>query len=837
MKINNRKWTNQIVVWLTCVSVFFVIQARALDVVDPTGVNYTVVSDNSEYDSSYTSANLFDMDMTGVATGTILSGNQYADAGLGNCFVAFQLETIYTNVASIFYAQRSGSNPALDKIGIIRLWASAAAPFTAADPGTPPDSIIDITNSNGGQWTEYLMTNVVAGQYFLIELEQTTVGGNPGGTQFRLGADLGLPPAIVAAPVGKTVYVGGTARFNTSASGTAPLTYTWTFGGNTLQNGGQISGADTGNLVISSATLANAGEYSLKISNGIGVTNVAANLAVEAAPTNAAEAAVIADNPLAFWQLNDPPGSTNALDLAGTYNGSYGSDSTLGVNGPQSPAYPGFSSTNTALQTTGFDIDSAVTLPPLDISATNSVTILAWIYQDGSQGPQQPYTGIVFARGSGTAAGLICSSDGTQLAYQWGGNRYNFVSGLTLPTNQWTLVAMVYTTNFTTLYCGSTNGVVLSAVDNFVQSGQTFAGNTWIGLDPDVGESSRTYNGLIDNVAFFNRALSSSEVDAIYDAGTGIVPTLQIIGQTATNVSVLQGQPINLSVRVSGLNPVYQWYEQNAPIAGATNSFYTVTNAIVADTGNYYVVVTNSVNSATSAVITVTVPSYVVVPIGPSGAIYTNISWSSEYDADYSGTNMFDSDLTGVSIGTHLTGNDWADDGYNTAFPPAYLAFQVDQSYTVSAVLYAQRNDQPGQTIDKITSLSVWASATTPFAAADPGTTPDAVVSIPDVDAGVLHAYVLPATVTGQYFVIEAAQNPTVYGSNIGGNEFRLATLVTPGRLTFTNSPAGLTLNWPAGTALQQADNLRGPWVTATGVTSGIPIPATVPMRFYRILY
>lgn len=835
MKMNNRK--NQLVVWLTCISVFLGIQAKALDVIDPTGVSYTGVSDNSEYNSSYSSANLFDLDMTGVTLGTILSGSEYADAGLTNCFVTFQVETVYTNVASVFYAQRSGSNPAEDKIGIIRLWASTTTPFTAANPGTQPDSVIEITNSTGGQWTEYLMTNAVAGQYFLLELEQTTVGGNPGGMQFRLGADLGIPPSVAVAPVRKTVYVGGTARFNTSASGTVPLTYTWTFGGNTLQNGGQISGADSGNLVILGATLANAGEYSLTISNSFGVTNEVASLAVVAAPTNAAEAAVVADNPLAFWQLNEPPGSTNALDLAGTYNGNYGSDSILGGSGPQSPAFPGFSSTNTALQTTAFDINSAVTLPPLDISSTNSVTILAWIYQDGSQGPQQPYTGIVFGRGAGTAAGLICSSDGTQLGYQWGGNRYDFVSGLILPTNQWTLVAMVYTTNFTTLYCGSTNGVVLSAVDDFAQVGQTFEGNTWIGLDPDVGESARTYNGLIDDVAFFNRALSGSEIDAIYDAGTGIVPTLQIIGQTATNLNVFQGQPINLSVQVSGLSPAYQWYKQNTPIVGATNSSYTISNAAVADSGTYFVVVTNTVNSVTSASITVTVPSYVVVPIGASGSNYTNISWSSEYDAGYSGTNLFDSDLTGVSIGTHLTGNDWADDGYGTAFAPAYLAFQMDRSYAVSAVLYAQRNDQSGQTIDKITSLSVWASATTRFAAADPGTTPDAVVSIPDVDAGILHAYVLPATVTGQYFVIEVAQNPIVYGSNIGGNEFRLATLVTPGLLTFTNSAAGLTLNWPAGTTLQQADNLRGPWVAATGVTSGIPIPATVPMRFYRIIY
>ena len=125
--------------------------------------------------------------------------------------------------------------------------------------------------------------------------------------------------------------------------------------------------------------------------------------------------------------------------------------------------------------------------------------------------------------------------------------------------------------------------------------------------------------------------------------------------------------------------------------------------------------------------------------------------------------------------------------------------------------------------------------STTPFAAADPGTVPDATVAIPEVDAGILHAYPLPGTVTGQYFLIEVDQDPIVTGSNIGGNEFRLATFVTPASLTFSNSPAGLILNWSAGSTLQQADILTGPWTAAVEVTNGLPFPKTAPHRFYRI--
>lgn len=839
MNTNKLNRTKCLVGWLALALLFPAVRTQALDVINPTGLNYTGVSDSSEYSSDYAATGLFDLDVTSIPVGTILSGDaEYATAGQSNCFVAFQLDQSYTNVASIFYAQRQGNDPTLDKIQIISIWASDSIPFAAADPGTPPDSVIAVTNQTGAQWTEYLMTNTIAGQYFLIDLQQTTPGGNPGGHEFRLGAALGIPPQIAQAPAGKMVYEGGTARFSASAGGTIPLVYSWSHGSSPLSNGGRISGADTGNLVISGVIPTDAGDYTLTISNSYGATNATANLAVVPVPADAgaAETAVIAKAPLAFWQLNEPHGSTTAFDLVGSFNGTYGLDSGTGVAGPQSPAYPGFSSTNTAVQTFSFDSFSPVTVPPLNISTTDSVTILAWIYQDGSQGPQQPYTGIIFCRGNGTAAGLICSSDGTRLGYQWNGNQYNFNSGLVIPTNQWTLVALVYTTNFTTLYCGADDGVVLSAVDNTAQVGQSFNSPMMIGIDTDVGESTRTFNGVIDNVAFYNRALSGSEINDIYSAGTGINPQLQIFSQTATNLTIFQGEPIDLMVQVSGLNPVYQWYRQNTPtdtlIGGATNNSFTVsTSAQVGDAGNYYVVVTNQSDSVTSEVITVTVPSYLVSPIGPSGSIYTGISSSSDYSSDYAGTNMFDTDVTGISLGTHLTGNDWAAVGTD----PEYLAFQVDQSYPVNAIFYAQRNGS-NPNVDKITQISIWASQTTPFGAFDPGTTPDAVIPITNTGGAMWERYILPATVAGQYFLIEVEQNP-VAGGNIGGNEFRLGAFVTPVPLTYSYSPAGLTLNWPSSAALQQADNVTGPWTPATGVTSGVPIPTTTPQKFYRILY
>ena len=833
MNMNTRIRRN----WLVVAFLSLIIQARALDVIDPTGVNYTVISDSSHFDASYTAANLFDLNMTGVPVGTGLAGNDFAKSGTGESYVAFQLDQNYTNIGSIFYAQRGANSTTVDKVWTISIWASSSTPFTAADPGVPANSVVEVNHTPGAAWTEYALTNTIVGQYFLLKLEQTVLAGNPGGREFRLGALLGQAPVMVQAPSDKTVYVGGKARFSAQTAGTAPLTYQWAKGATLLTNDARISGATTANLVISPAILSDAGAYSLTVTNAYGTNSgTTFNLNVVPAPVNPVATTIISNGPVAYWQFNETVGSTVALDLVGSYNGVYGSLSGVGATGPRPPTYPGFVSTNTGVQTIAFTSDSAVKMPPLNLSTSNSVTIVAWIYSDVSGGPQNPYTAIAYCRGGSTSAGLILSSDGTKVAYQWAGTRYFFDSGITVPVNQWTMVAMVYTTNATTLYCGTTNGLVLAATDNFTQAGQAFDFTTYIGLDTDLGGSARTFNGVIDDVAFFNRALSKAEIGAIYSAGTGIVPSLQILSQT-TNQSLFLGDRLSLAAVVSGPNPVYQWYKQDAPIAGATNDTYIVNSAKVSDGGNYYLVATNQANSVTSAVINVTVTSYLVWPLSPPGTLYTGIIASSEYpDPDYKGTNLFDSDLTGLSVGAQLNGGDWADDGVALALGPAYLSFQVDQAYPVNAIFYAQRKNISGNPIDKVTALSLWASSSTPFAAADPGTTPDGVVPVPDIDGGVLHRYILPSTVTGKYFVIKAEQNPTVANSNIGGNEFRLGVFVTPAALTFTPSPGALTLNWTYGT-LQSADNVTGPWTAATGITSGVPFSTTNAKSFYRVLY
>lgn len=78
------------------------------------------------------------------------------------------------------------------------------------------------------------------------------------------------PLAIVVQPAGQTVTEGGTATFNVWAVGMAPLRFQW------LLNAKKIAGATNASLTLTNVHPAQAGSYSVKISNSTGTTNSAA---------------------------------------------------------------------------------------------------------------------------------------------------------------------------------------------------------------------------------------------------------------------------------------------------------------------------------------------------------------------------------------------------------------------------------------------------------------------------------------------------------------------------------------------------------------------------------
>ena len=90
-----------------------------------------------------------------------------------------------------------------------------------------------------------------------------------------------VAPTIVTQPEGLTVTASSNAIFTVAADGTAPLLYQW------RKNAGNLSGATNTTFTIASAQAANAGDYTVIVSNSGGaVTSVVATLTVNALPVS-----------------------------------------------------------------------------------------------------------------------------------------------------------------------------------------------------------------------------------------------------------------------------------------------------------------------------------------------------------------------------------------------------------------------------------------------------------------------------------------------------------------------------------------------------------------------
>ena len=138
-------------------------------------------------------------------------------------------------------------------------------------------------------------------------------------------------------------------------------------------------------------------------------------------------------------------------------------------------------------------------IPALDVS-TNTFTITAWVKPDGIQ---PDYSGIVMANGS--SAGINFRGGNNSLGYHWpGGGQWWWDSGLIVPEEEWSYVAMVVTPDDITLYL---NGIPSS---QSLTMSEAEIGSLLIGSYQNWG--SRYYTGQIDEVRIWNRSLSQDEI-------------------------------------------------------------------------------------------------------------------------------------------------------------------------------------------------------------------------------------------------------------------------------------------------------------------------------------
>ncbi|MGC9943937.1 MAG: LamG-like jellyroll fold domain-containing protein [Verrucomicrobiota bacterium] len=257
--------------------------------------------------------------------------------------------------------------------------------------------------------------------------------------------------------------------------------------------------------------------------------------------------AVLADGPLGYWPLNETNGII-AYDYAGGDNGTYVGDVILAQ--PGAPL-PGFGSPGYAAVFDG--LSAYVDIPEGPFNITEAITAMAWV---NVPTPPSHFSGLMGHgdqswRTSINPVGEPGSADGSNP---------DATSPDSIVGTGWHFVAYVYTgipnaTNNGSLYVDG----VLKAT-NTVNTPVGDALDVWIGGSPDYG-SGRLLSGSVAQAAVFAKALSPSQIMALYNAAS-ITPTVTLSLVPTTAGSLTLTWPQGTLLQSTNLNG--PWATNNA---------------------------------------------------------------------------------------------------------------------------------------------------------------------------------------------------------------------------------------------------------------------------------
>ena len=424
-------------------------------------------------------------------------------------------------------------------------------------------------------------------------------------------------------------------------------------------------------LTITNASTLDAGSYRLIITNSFGKSATSAvatiSFVIPAANSFAATALNPAYGAVAYWPLNetvDPStGMAEAFELIGGFNGTYGINADNGGGnalagfaravGPQPPGLAGFPSPNYAFADLNTNLNNTfVTVPatPTFQAGTTNATIVAWV--NPNLFTEAPNATLLIMRsgylGATRTDGFRYGpSANNHLGYNWDNNNGTttaFDSGLAVPSNIWSMVALVISPSNSMFYLANTNTGLTSATQWMTNAtGSTNDNEPWggaiiIGSDPGNSATTpnvRAFGGAISSLVMFSNSLSSAQLATLFDAGLALNSQSPFISQNPLSSQLLPGFAVNATFAAGGFGGTLangSYWQVKYPsssgwvtmvnganngggIAGGTqaantnnlnlSSILVVSNATAADVGSYQLVLTNASGvSVTSAVAT-----------------------------------------------------------------------------------------------------------------------------------------------------------------------------------------------------------------------------------------
>ena len=696
-------------------------------------------------------------------------------------------------------------------------------------------------------------------------------------------------------PTNVYTFVGGSVTFGAGIAGSTPITNVWQVnkGSGFVGIGSPVT--TNYDLALANIQLTDAGTYQFVGTNSFGSTNsTPVTLTVQAdpaapTPSQAYAYDVFTNGPVAYWRLNeavDPATATyQAYDSSGhNLNATYGVGvGKVGIVGPQSPAFVGFESGNTAASFTNATANGTLVVPPLNLSSAN-VTITAWIYPtlDTHTGAgllfnTTPTSAAGLGFGGNTDANVSSPTYGqAELGYTWNNNGFN--SGLFPPTNTWSFVALTITPTNGTLYLCYFDGTktnVLKKVNTRANSLEAFnsSGTTWIGGHPTG--TGTIFDGSIDEVAVFNSAFTDGQVLNLYFTaqGGGSAPVISQNPVTIAGTSVANtfaGQSVSLTAYGLGYpTPGYQWQggtggvfhnlANDSHLSGATSSTLTI-KTTMADALDYRLVLNNTYGSVTSSIATINLTPVPVnglwtvnfsfcggnngmpsTPYSGPGVLGSGTFWNAITGGQVANTTSFRDDgvtSSGISFqATNYPGN-WYQpnlaspltkmlDGYVNTQTEFVITNLANGTYNLVvfglAGTYQDTNRGTAFTVNGITINNVfqqdWMFA--------PGDNTALFANVVVSDGSI----VIGETPTGTQSDGSANGEPDFNGVQIQAVSIDTVVLTN----TYSGGSGGtLTLSWPSGT-LVSATNLLGPWVPVAGAASPFQVSVTNKAEFFRV--
>jgi hypothetical protein len=458
------------------------------------------------------------------------------------------------------------------------------------------------------------------------------------------------PPVIANQPQSQTVFLGSTASFSVNANGSRPLSYQWSV------NATNIAAATNATLILTNVQVAQSGNaYSVMVSNPVGSTNSSnALLMVNVQTCDPPPSGLVS-----WWAAEG-----NAVDSSGTNNGT-AQGSLSYVAGEVGQAFH-------------FDGATAYVSVPasssLNVGTNGGLTLESWI-KPADASTIAPL--VEWNNGAGSFGPVFWINEPTAFGGGGQGSIYANIIDVTgtghvlataanvLSTTSFNHVAVTYdkSSGTGTLYLNGTN---VASLNLGVFTPQTTY-NLILGSRPS---SPYYYNGLMDEMSVYERALSGGEIQTIYLAGSAgkcepHEPPM-IVSQPVGQVAVL-GSTATFSVGAAGTVPLrYQWkFNQSNILASvnptATNATLVLNNVQAGNAGNYSVLVTNLLGStnSTNAALTVLFPPVITLePLGqlvqPGCTVIFNSAATGTgmltYQWQQSGTNLAGQNGTNLAL-------------------------------------------------------------------------------------------------------------------------------------------------------------------------------------------